>query len=131
MLANAPIMPTIPCVDITIARVFYGGTLGLPKVEMPGAEDTRSAFYQCGQGTQLLVYQRAAPSQADHTVASWIVDDIDAAADSLISKGVTLKTYPDMEGVEWDDRGVADLGNFRSAWFTDPDGNILSIAAIS
>ena len=128
MLANAPIIVAIPCVNLDAARVFYSETLGLSEIAMPGTEESRSLFYQCGEGSRLFVYQRETPTQADHTVANWMVEDVDAAADFLISQGITLKTYPDLPGVEYDDRGVASMGVFRTAWFTDPEGNILSIA---
>lgn len=130
MLANAPIVVSIPCVDVEIARAFYGGTLGLTELDMPAPEGAPMAFYQGGQGTMLFVYQRAAPTKADHTVAGWIVDDVDEAADFLISKGVSLAVYPDMPDVEWDDRGVALMGGMKTAWFSDPDGNILNLAAM-
>jgi predicted enzyme related to lactoylglutathione lyase len=130
MLANAPVVVSIPCVDLAVARAFYGGTLGLTALDMPGPEGAEMAFYQCGQGTMLFVYQRSTPTKADHTVAAWIVDDVDAAVDNLISQGVTLKVYPDMPDTEWDDRGVATMGGMKTAWFTDPEGNIFSLAAM-
>jgi len=130
MFANSPVAVSIPCVDIAIARAFYGGTMGMTELDMPGPEGAPMAFYQGGQGTMLFVYQRSTPTKADHTVAGWMVADVDAAADYLISQGVTLKIYPDMPDVAWDDRGVASMGGMKTAWFTDPDGNILSIAAM-
>lgn len=130
MLANAPILAMIPCVDITVARAFYGGTLGLSALEIPTVDEAPMTIYLCGNGSQLLVYQRETPTKADHTAAGWIVEDVDETADYLISRGVTLKTYPDMEGVDWDDRGVGSMGELKSAWFTDPEGNILSVASM-
>lgn len=128
MLANAPIMASIPCVDLAGAREFYGQTLGLVEMEDPAADEGPPAvIYQCGQATMLLVYQRATPTKADHTAAGWIVEDVDAAADFLISKGVKLLIY-DMPEMQQDERGVASLGSVKTAWFSDPEGNILSIA---
>mgnify|MGYP001827160961 CR=1 FL=1 len=129
MLANAPVVVSIACTDITIARAFYGDTLGLNETEIPGLQDAR-AMYTCGNGTMLFIYQRETPPQANHTVAGWIVDDVDAAVDFLISRGVTLKTYPDMPDMEWDERGVGTRSGSKSAWFTDPDGNIMALAAM-
>ena len=130
MLANSPIMAMIPCVDIEVARAFYGGTLGLTALEIPEVDEAPMTVYLGGNGTQVLLYQRSTPTKADHTAAGWMVDDVDETADFLISRGVTLKTYPDMEGVEWDERGVASMGEMKSAWFTDPEGNILSVASM-
>ncbi len=132
MLANSPVSVAIPCVDLAGARAFYGQTLGLTEstMSMPSGPDGTpiGAAFQCGGGTMLFVYTRETPTQADHTVAGWFVDDIDAAAEELISRGVTFEVYEGMPGTEWDDRGVAysDDGS-KSAWFKDPEGSILSI----
>ena len=129
MLGNAPVITTLPCVDIEGARKFYGEILGLKEVQMPGAPEEMAqfnAFFECGQGTNLMVYSRETPTQADHTAAGWMVEDIDAVADQLISQGVKLEVY-DMPGVEWDERGVATMVASKGAFFKDPEGNILSI----
>ncbi|MDX1435825.1 MAG: VOC family protein [Anaerolineales bacterium] len=130
MLANVPVFATLPSVDLAAAREFYTQTLGLTEqqifeVEGPGPI---AALFQGGAGTSLLVYQRPTPTRADHTAASWIVNDLDVVADALITEGVRLLVYPEMEGVEWDERGVATSAGNRSIWFNDPDGNILSVA---
>jgi catechol 2,3-dioxygenase-like lactoylglutathione lyase family enzyme len=135
MLANYPVAVVIPCVDLAKARSFYGQTLGLPEMDlpMPDAPDGEpiGAAYQSGGGTMIFIYRRAEPTKADHTVAGWMVEDFDAAADDLLDRGVTFEIYPDLPGAEWDERGVAtpsEAGNAgRSAWFKDPEGNILSI----
>jgi catechol 2,3-dioxygenase-like lactoylglutathione lyase family enzyme len=133
MLANAPVAAVLPCIDLVRARRFYGQTLGLSEIPLPtprGADDQSAAgaMFRCGGETMIFVYARETPTQADHTAAGWIVDNFDAVADELLSRGITFETYPDMPGIEWDDRGVAFSpdGN-KGAWFKDPDGNILSI----
>ena len=46
----------------------------------------------------------------------------------LREKGVSFLTF-EAEGLEWSE-GVASMGNaMKAIWFTDPDGNILNIAA--
>jgi catechol 2,3-dioxygenase-like lactoylglutathione lyase family enzyme len=136
MLANAPIAAIIPCVDLNRASRFYGETLGLPEMEVPIPEDADGqpigVAYQCGGGTMLFVYTRAEPTKADHTAAGWMVADFDAVVDDLMSRGITFETYPDMPDTEWDARGVASNSNSdeRSAWFKDPEGNILAINSV-
>jgi len=133
MLADNPVVATIPCVDLARARQFYGQTLGLPEMTLPIPSPTEEdqnagAMFQCGQGTLLMVYVRSTPTKADHTAASWIVSDFDGAADGLLKRGVRFEVYPDMPDTSWDDRGVAtDASGSKGAWFTDPEGNILSI----
>jgi catechol 2,3-dioxygenase-like lactoylglutathione lyase family enzyme len=129
MLGNSPVYAVVPCTDLKGARKFYGETLGLKEMKMPEAEELREdsgAMYECGGGTNLLVYVRPTPTKADHTAAGWVVEDLDSVADELISRGVKFEVY-DMPGVEFDERGVASMGNMKSAWFTDPEGNILAI----
>jgi catechol 2,3-dioxygenase-like lactoylglutathione lyase family enzyme len=117
------------------ARKFYGETLGLSEAQFPGLSDeaaeaaaAEAAMYACGGGTFLLVYARSTPTKADHTAASWMVTDFDAVAQELLSRGVTFEVYPEMAGVTFDQYGIAtaDVG-YKSAWFKDPDGNILGV----
>lgn len=129
MLGNAPVYAILPCVDMDGARRFYGEVLGLKQVEIPGAGETGAeagVLFECGAGTNLFVYQREAPTKADHTAAGWIVEDIEAAVDALTGKGVKMEVY-DMPGVAFDEKGIASMGNTRGAWFKDPEGNILSL----
>jgi catechol 2,3-dioxygenase-like lactoylglutathione lyase family enzyme len=133
MLANSPIAAMIPCVDFDRARQFYSETLGLSEMDMPMPEDPDGmpvgVAYQCGGGTMLFVYRRETPTKADHTAAGWMVADFDAVVDDLMSRGVTFDTYPEMSNTEWDARGVASYpeSGSKSAWFKDPEGNILAI----
>lgn len=129
MLADSPVFAVLPCVDFQRAKNFYEQVLGLKQVEMPGMEGDESdgtIIYECGGGTRLFVYQRPEPTKAEHTVAGWVVADLDAVVDQLIAKGVKMEVY-DMPGVEFDDRGVATMGGLKGAWFKDPEGNILSL----
>jgi catechol 2,3-dioxygenase-like lactoylglutathione lyase family enzyme len=133
MLGNSPAYANLPCVDLAGARKFYSETLGLPEIEMSGFEGNAAemgAMFQCGQGTVLMIYARETPTTADNTAVTWIVDDVDATADHLISQGVKLEVY-DIPGIEFDDRGVANISGQKGAWFTDPEGNILSFMSMS
>jgi predicted enzyme related to lactoylglutathione lyase len=129
MLADAPVIASLPCVDLEGAKNFYGEILGLQEMAIPGTEEggpNEAAFFQCGQGTNLLVYKRETPTTADHTAAAWIVADIEATVDALVAKGVKMESY-DMPDVEYDERGIARSEGVASAWFKDPEGNILAV----
>ena len=129
MLADAPIYAVLPCVDFESATNFYEQVLGLKRAEMPGdaQEMEGSVVYECGGGTMLLLYQRPEPTKAEHTAAGWMVTDLDAVVDQLNVKGVQMEVY-DMPDVEFDERGVATMGEMKSAWFKDPEGNILALS---
>jgi hypothetical protein len=63
---------------------------------------------------------------APFTVLGWEVDDIAAEIAALRSVGVETTRYP---WFEQDDDGVwVAPGGTRVAWFTDPDGNVLSFS---
>ena len=107
--------------DVDRARTFYGETLGLESGD--ASEDV--VTYRTG-ATQLTVYvsDTAGTNKANAVVWS-APDDFDAVVDELRAKGVTFEEYPEL-GMEITD-GVHAAGDFRGAWFKDPDGNILHI----
>lgn len=123
MLSKAMVAPTLPAVDIKRARKFYEEKLGLKVV----IEDpSPGIMLQCGQGTMMYVYQRAS-TKADHTVASFKVDNIETEVKELKAKGLKFEEYdmPKM-GIKTVN-GIATMGNMKSAWFKDSEGNILSL----
>lgn len=122
MLSDYPVHATIATGDLARARVFYEETLGF-SAEME--DETGGVFYRSG-GTRFLLYQSAFAGSAQQTLATWVVDDADAAVDDLAAKGVTFEQY-DLPGLKTDERGIAEFGPFRGAWFKDPDGNILNV----
>jgi len=72
----------------------------------------------------LYVYQRSA-TKADHTVASFKVNDLEAEVKELKAKGVKFEeiAIPGIKTVN----GIATMGKMKAAWFKDTEGNILSI----
>ncbi len=122
MLANSPVMPTIPVVDLNRAKRFYETALGLKPA--PTNNDNTSATFECGNGTSIELYQRA-PSKADHTVATFEVSDIEEEVNMLREKGVNFEEY-DMPGIKTQN-GIATQGSDKAAWFKDTEGNILCI----
>ena len=124
MLTNSMVAPNLPAVDLKRARKFYEEKLGL-KVVME--DPSPGIMLQAGQGTMMYVYQRAA-TKADHTVASFKVDNIEAEMRELKGKGVKFEDYdlPKM-GIKTVN-GIATMGNMKFSWFKDTEGNILSLA---
>lgn len=108
--------------DLERARRFYTDTLGLE----PGDENTDGVLgYRTGD-SWLVVYQSEDLRPGTGNAVAWNGGaDVDAIADALRAKGVTLEEYPDM-GMEID-RGVHRDGDFAAIWFKDPDGNVLHV----
>ncbi|MEV4426834.1 VOC family protein [Streptomyces sp. R-07] len=120
MLSDSPIAAIIPVSDMIRAKQFYSETLGLPLTK-ESPEDTR---YECG-GTTIGLYETPYGGKADHTLASWKVDDLDSEMKELRSKGVTFEEY-DLPGIKTVD-GVVESDTMRGAWFKDSEGNILCV----
>jgi predicted enzyme related to lactoylglutathione lyase len=127
MLANAMVAPTLPAMDLKRARKFYEEKLTL-KVIME--DPSPGMMLQCGKGSMLYLYQRA-PTKADHTVASFLVDDIDTEVKELKRKGIKFEEYdiPAM-GLKTVN-SIAKIGVMKSAWFKDTEGNILSVSQLT
>ena len=129
MLVNATVHAILPASDLDRARKFYEGKLGL-KVARVDPDPAPGVVYEVGKGTQLYVYKRAA-TKADHTVAGFIVADVEAEVKELRAKGVVFQDIdiPSM-GLKTVN-GVATMGSIKAAWFMDTEGNILSVTNVS
>ncbi len=77
-------------------------------------------------GSTLVVYKSGSAGTNKANAVVWSVgSDFDTVIDELRGNGVTFEEYPDM-GMEIRD-GVHLAGDFKAAWFKDPDGNILHV----
>jgi catechol 2,3-dioxygenase-like lactoylglutathione lyase family enzyme len=120
MLKNYDIHTTIPVHDLQQARSFYAEKLGLrPTQETPGG-----LVYQL-KGSQFALYPSAGAGTAQHTIAGWTVEDIEAEVSELRAQGVVFEEYdlPNLKTVN----AIAAIGPNRAAWFRDSEGNILGI----
>ncbi len=61
---------------------------------------------------------------ASYTMLNFEVDDIDAAVDGLVERGVSFERY---EGFQQDEKGIVRSGGPQIAWFKDPSGNVISV----
>ena len=123
MLSKVALHPTLPAVDIKRARKFYEKKLGLKVLK---TDPSPGITFEAGEGTTLYVYEREA-TKADHTVASFKVDDVEAQVSELKGKGIEFEDIdlPDM-GLKTVN-GVATMGDMKGAWFKDTEGNILAV----
>jgi catechol 2,3-dioxygenase-like lactoylglutathione lyase family enzyme len=120
MLNQGKVWATIAVKDLNTAKDFYENTLGLNQIE----ETPAGVTYESGS-SRMLVYPSAYAGTNKATYAGWIVDDVEGTVTDLKSKGVPFQTF-EMDGVTWDG-DIAVMGNMKSAWFTDPDGNIFAV----
>ena len=108
--------------DIARAKQFYGETLGLRVTEE--GPDMPMLLLHVGGGTPVLIYPKPDHEPATFTVLNFPVDDVEAAVDQLVERGVELERY---EGAPQDDKGIMRGNGPDIAWFTDPAGNVLSV----
>ncbi|MGH2955339.1 MAG: VOC family protein [Solirubrobacterales bacterium] len=126
MLANALVCATLPTTDLERAKRFYGETLGLPEAGF-GVEG--GVFYTAGAGTMFRVYERP-PSTAEHTVAVFLVEDLQQEVSELRGRGVSFEEY-DLPGLKTENGIYSDeQSGFKGSWVKDPDGNILGLTQI-
>jgi catechol 2,3-dioxygenase-like lactoylglutathione lyase family enzyme len=120
VLERADLVAFVATRDLDAAGAFYGSMLRLPLVEA-----NEFARVYDANGTQLRVTLVEALAEAPYTVLGWRVEDIAETAAELLAAGVQFKRY---DGMDQDDNGVwVAPGGTRVAWFSDPDGNTLSL----
>lgn len=124
MLSDFPVTPTIAVTDLEKSRDFYENKLGL--MPDPSMTDGMGVLYKAGNGTNLYLYKRPNAPIADHTLASFKVNNIEQVLGELSQKGISFEHY-DKPGLKTDEKGIAVIGAAKSAWFKDPDGNILAV----
>ena len=121
MLGKADAIPMLAVKDLDRARRFYEEQLGLEAKEAMDGEvlEVRSG------DTLVNVYRSEFAGTNKATALTFDVDDIDEEVRTLKEKGIFFEEY-DMPGMERQgDIYVAE--GVKTAWFKDPDGNILSL----
>jgi catechol 2,3-dioxygenase-like lactoylglutathione lyase family enzyme len=120
MLTTSDVIAFSSTSDLAKARTFYEGVLGLPVVD----ENAYACVFDAN-GTMLRVTAVAQVAQPGYTVLGWSVTDIADTVTGLEARGVTFARY---DGMEQDALGIWTTPNGdRIAWFTDLDGNVLSL----
>ncbi|WP_114950807.1 VOC family protein [Sphingosinicella terrae] len=106
------------------ALAFYRDVLGLALIE-----DSPFALIFSDGGLMLRIQKLPEHAPAGHTVHGWKVADIDREVSALTAQGVRFNHYPRLVQSEL---GVwTSPDGHKVAWFTDPDGNNLSLSQFS
>ena len=121
MLKNSKAFTSFSANDISKAKEFYAGTLGLEVSESDGLLTLHLAG-----GSKVLIYPKSNHVASTFTVLNFAVEDVDQAVDELRKQGVRFERYdePDMKT---DEKGIMRGNGPTIAWFKDPAGNILSV----
>jgi catechol 2,3-dioxygenase-like lactoylglutathione lyase family enzyme len=120
-LANAGPVVFIVTRNRKVSEPFFATTLGLRR--LPG-DDFAAVFDLAGVPLRLTEVPDHVASA--HPVLGWQVADIAATVATLAARGVAMTIY---EGMGQDALGIwtSPDGATRVAFFTDPDGNCLSL----
>jgi catechol 2,3-dioxygenase-like lactoylglutathione lyase family enzyme len=120
VLADASFIAFVPVSEISVARAFYGSTLGLSVLE-----ESPFALVVDANGTKLRLTPVPELRPQPFTIAGWEVDDLENTINKLDARGVAFKQF---EGMEQRPSGIwqSPSGDLV-AWFADPDDNILSL----
>jgi catechol 2,3-dioxygenase-like lactoylglutathione lyase family enzyme len=108
--------------DVPKAQKFYGETLGLTVSEESGA-----LLLHLTGGGDTLIYPKPDHIPASYTLLNFVVADIDRAVDQLIARGARFLRYDEFGA---DDKGIVRGPDREIAWFSDPAGNIHSVAQL-
>lgn len=111
--------------NVEAAKKFYGETLGIPT-----SDEMMGLKLELGGGGKVHIYQKDDHQPAGFTVLNFVVENIDAAIDSLKNAGITMEHYDNMPAPQ-DEKGIlrglaVDMGP-DIAWFKDPAGNIIAV----
>lgn len=123
MLAHCDIIAFIATAQPEQAKIFYGEVLGLRLIE-----DTPFALVFDANGTMLRIQKVEMLTRAGYTALGWHVGDIREAVEMLLKRGILFDRYP---GLLQDEQGIwTTPDKNKIAWFSDPDGNTLSLTQI-
>jgi catechol 2,3-dioxygenase-like lactoylglutathione lyase family enzyme len=124
MLSDKQVIATLAVKNLKTAAQFYEGKLGFEPV---GREGDDLVTYRSGQSV-FNVYRSQYAGSNQATALCWMVgDELLGLVRTLRAKGIAFEHY-DMPGMTRD--GDIHLGgDMKTAWFKDPDGNILNIVS--
>ena len=109
--------------DLERSQRFYQEKIGLT---LSPESIKNHLLFECGDGSTVLIYGRAAGNKADHTQVRFWSSDIEKDVADLTANGVVFDDY-DTEAFKTIDHIVTTAGIGRSAWFKDPDGNTIAV----
>ena len=120
MLGRSDATPMLAVKDLDRARKFYEENLGLKQVD-----DFGEGFMLKSGETQVSVYRSEFAGTNKATALTFDVDDIEDEVRALKDKGISFERY-ELEGLT--PKGdIYEGEGMKTAWFKDPDGNILSL----
>ena len=122
MIGTTNPTPMIAVKDLDRARAFYEETLGLSTIDTLGEE----VVSMKSGDTRIDVYRSEFAGSNKATALTFNVKDIATEVRDLKDKGVMFEQYDDVDGLTREG-DIYEAEGMKTAWFKDPDGNILSL----
>ena len=129
-LSSAPVVAVLRAENLERAKKFYTDVLGLE--EDTSLSGQGMAFFSAGMGSQFTIYERPGMPAPQNTTLAFPVaaEAFDAIADELRGGGVVFEEYDIPEMGLKTVNGVAVMDGIKSAWFKDPEGNIVNLVSM-
>jgi len=121
MLDSGKMVGFVPTTDYDKSRAFYEGKLGFEFVSL---DQYALVMRVGGHMVRIAKVPNFKPLQG--TILGWQVDNIEAVAKWLTSRGVPPEKYPFVQDQKLGIWTTPD--GSKVAWFKDPEGNILSVS---
>lgn len=119
MLSDHQVYAAIPTADLDAARGFYEDVLGF----VPREANPAGIYYDAGGGTYFVLTRSSGKASGSHTQMAFRVSDIESEVRELQRRGVRFEEYEAPKTVD----GIATIPIGRTAWFRDPDGNLIGM----
>jgi predicted enzyme related to lactoylglutathione lyase len=119
MLSDHQVYAAIPTDDMERLRPFYEGVLGF----VPREANPAGIYYDAGGGTYFVLTRSSGKASGTHTQMAFRVTNIESEVRDLQRRGVTFEEYETPKTVD----GIATIPIGRTAWFRDPDGNLIGM----
>ncbi len=122
-LSSASVVGFAATEDAERAMSFYRDKLGL---DLDYSDQFALVFTSGGTMIRVQIVPKVVPS--GYTTLGWTVADVGEIVARLTAAGVVFSRFP---GMAQDAHGVwSSPSGARIAWFTDPDGNTLSLTEL-
>ena len=125
MLERYEVSAQRPASDFDRAKKWYQDTLGLKIAQ----EFSGGARFDAGNGTYFWVYPSEFAGTNKATAFAFDVDDVDKVVEELGGKGIEFQQFELSYG-KTDERGIADFGDWKGAFFNDSEGNIIAVGQV-
>ncbi len=122
MLNNVDPATNLAVKDLERAKKFYQEKLGWTLVDQ---QSDQAAVFKAGRSKVIVYVSEFAGTNKATAMTFSLGDRLEGEVAELVAKGVKFERY-DMEGMERHGEIHSGWG-MKSAWFKDPDGNIISL----